>query len=360
VPPATLAEAMTQLTAWGATPTGANTTAGDSAMASGGACGDPEAGECFEPHDGPGCLDEACCNLVCEQFALCCQLDWDQSCADIANDICEPPPVCPGEGSCFEPHETPGCLDAACCELVCGFDPFCCDGPWDQLCAEQAMQVCGLPACALGPCSEQSTIEPETIECAERVNDGCNLLDAAFTPIACNETICGTASTLYNRNTDWYEIVVDEPADIAWSVRAEFPAEIYIVNGTCDDKYSVVASAFTNPCGLGTARLAVEPGTYYLYVAPGFETIAMDQGIGCRNEGELLRGGPFGHRYFATVTCGSGCIEDLSGHGSVGIEDLLILLSAWGTDPGGPPDFDGDGAVGINDLTILLAAWGPC
>ncbi len=86
----------------------------------------------------------------------------------------------------------------------------------------------------------------------------------------------------------------------------------------------------------------------------------MDQGIGCLNEGELIRGGPYGHRYFATATCGSGCTEDISGNGSVGIRDLLILLSVWGTDPGGPPDFDGDGDVGITDFTILLAAWGPC
>ncbi|MCH8164643.1 MAG: hypothetical protein IH889_03455, partial [Planctomycetes bacterium] len=51
---------------------------------------------------------------------------------------------------------------------------------------------------------------------------------------------------------------------------------------------------------------------------------------------------------------------DLDGTGSVGILDLLALLAAWGTDPGGPPDFDGDGTVGILDLLTLLANWGPC
>ncbi len=43
-----------------------------------------------------------------------------------------------------------------------------------------------------------------------------------------------------------------------------------------------------------------------------------------------------------------------------GVVDLLLLLAAWGTDPGGPPDFDGDGTVGITDLLELLANWGPC
>ncbi|MCH8164644.1 MAG: hypothetical protein IH889_03460 [Planctomycetes bacterium] len=54
------------------------------------------------------------------------------------------------------------------------------------------------------------------------------------------------------------------------------------------------------------------------------------------------------------------CPADLDGDGSVGILDLLVLLSEWGTDPGGPPDFDGDGTVGILDLLALLANWGEC
>ncbi len=54
------------------------------------------------------------------------------------------------------------------------------------------------------------------------------------------------------------------------------------------------------------------------------------------------------------------CPADLDGDGNVGILDLLSLLAAWGTNPGGPPDFDGDGAVGILDLLTLLANWGEC
>ena len=54
------------------------------------------------------------------------------------------------------------------------------------------------------------------------------------------------------------------------------------------------------------------------------------------------------------------CPWDLDAGGSVGILDLLALLTAWGTDPPGPPDFDGDGTVGILDLLTLLANWGPC
>ena len=63
---------------------------------------------------------------------------------------------------------------------------------------------------------------------------------------------------------------------------------------------------------------------------------------------------------FDAVGAPGKCPWDLDGTGAVGILDLLALLVAWGTDPGGPPDFDGDGTVGILDLLTLLANWGPC
>jgi hypothetical protein len=54
------------------------------------------------------------------------------------------------------------------------------------------------------------------------------------------------------------------------------------------------------------------------------------------------------------------CPWDLDDDGSVGVTDFLLLLAAWGPNPGGPPDFDGDGDVGITDFLDLLANWGPC
>jgi hypothetical protein len=54
------------------------------------------------------------------------------------------------------------------------------------------------------------------------------------------------------------------------------------------------------------------------------------------------------------------CPYDLNGDGDVAINDLLILLGAWGPNPGHPADFDGDGMVDIDDLLDLLANWGGC
>ncbi len=63
---------------------------------------------------------------------------------------------------------------------------------------------------------------------------------------------------------------------------------------------------------------------------------------------------------FIQLAASALCPWDLSGNGGVDVPDLLELLAAWGTNPGGPPDFDGDGMVDLTDLLTLLAAWGAC
>jgi hypothetical protein len=57
---------------------------------------------------------------------------------------------------------------------------------------------------------------------------------------------------------------------------------------------------------------------------------------------------------------GCDCPADLNGDGEVDVVDMLALLEAWGTDPGGPPDLDGDGDVSVTDFLQLLASWGGC
>jgi hypothetical protein len=54
------------------------------------------------------------------------------------------------------------------------------------------------------------------------------------------------------------------------------------------------------------------------------------------------------------------CPADFNYDCDVDVLDFLILLAAWGTDPGGPPDINGNGDVDVNDFLLLLAAWGPC
>jgi hypothetical protein len=48
-------------------------------------------------------------------------------------------------GPCCTPNDTPGCEDFSCCDAVCGVDPLCCDNTWDETCAQLAAQLCGCP-----------------------------------------------------------------------------------------------------------------------------------------------------------------------------------------------------------------------
>lgn len=54
------------------------------------------------------------------------------------------------------------------------------------------------------------------------------------------------------------------------------------------------------------------------------------------------------------------CDGDLTGSGTVDIDDLLIIIGAWGTCPPCPGDSDGNGVVDIDEILALIAGWGVC
>jgi hypothetical protein len=48
---------------------------------------------------------------------------------------------------------------------------------------------------------------------------------------------------------------------------------------------------------------------------------------------------------------------DVNGDGTVGVDDLLAVIAAWGPCGGCSEDITGDGVVDVNDLLSVLAAW---
>jgi hypothetical protein len=59
------------------------------------------------------------------------------------------------------------------------------------------------------------------------------------------------------------------------------------------------------------------------------------------------------------------CPADVTGNGSVNVQDLLAVISAWGVCPGQCPpycaaDVSHDCTVNIQDLLAVIAAWGAC
>ena len=53
------------------------------------------------------------------------------------------------------------------------------------------------------------------------------------------------------------------------------------------------------------------------------------------------------------------CPADLDGDARVGVDDLLAVLSAWGS-MNHSIDVDGDMLVGVEELLHVVGAWGDC
>jgi hypothetical protein len=54
------------------------------------------------------------------------------------------------------------------------------------------------------------------------------------------------------------------------------------------------------------------------------------------------------------------CPEDINADGIVDVNDLLLLIAAWGSCDACPEDLNADGEVDVNDLLLVIAAWGVC
>jgi hypothetical protein len=132
----------------------------------------------------PGCDDAACCELICGLDPFCCDTFWDGICVNSAEVNCVPavpgepycPPACDpaNPNDCFVGGPGPGCNNVECCETVCCVDPFCCDVAWDGICASEAQQLCGKPCPA--ECPPGGVLEGE--DCGSDTNGGCNSLSA--------------------------------------------------------------------------------------------------------------------------------------------------------------------------------------
>src|SRR5262245_35745364 len=94
------------------------------AMAGGLPSGEGCPDECCNRHPNPGCNDPVCEAAVCDAQPLCCQVEWDLECQNLAFDLCglEQRSDCCGFIGAGQV-----CSDAACVEVVCAADPFCCE-----------------------------------------------------------------------------------------------------------------------------------------------------------------------------------------------------------------------------------------
>ena len=114
----------------------------------------------------------------------------------------------------------------------------------------------------------------------------------------------------------------------------------------------VATGSFGAPCGPGLYIFSIEAAIANVLEevnpAPEFSLV--------RSGTVIISGGSFSFNVSGLPPCPA----DLNGDGAVGVKDLLILLGAWGPNPGHPADFDDDDSVGVKDLLVLLGTWGPC
>ena len=335
------------------------------ASLAGGTCGpgDGSAGRCDEPHPTPGCFTTECCEAVCLIVPDCCVLAWDQACVDVADTECDGL-YCPAPGSCDAPHDTGGCDDEACCARSVRLDGWCGAALWDQTCVSDAAWWCPFTSCELeGPPGAR----PEGEACFDRINDGCTLPEPAFDALACGERVAGRCTTGAPRDTDWYAL----PAGgHTIGLRAEFPASLTIVRGSCVTMLEQMAWQAIGPCEPLLTTVCVPAGeSWYAIVSLGSPEGPIQSGQPCTDpdpdnppdpDDPPIIPGAFGTRYEVSLSCGT-CAPspDLNGDGVVNGADLGLLLSSWGvTGSGVTGDLNGDGVVDGADLGALISAWG--
>jgi hypothetical protein len=112
-----------------------------------GSCaGRPEAVECCSAQASAACDDPETSSCVCAHDPYCCQERWDEICvAGVEAYGCG---ACGAgtygaRGDCCAPQAGPGCGDAEAEACVCELDAFCCQVSWDELCVDDAIDLCG-------------------------------------------------------------------------------------------------------------------------------------------------------------------------------------------------------------------------
>ena len=164
------------------------------------ACGSFSSGGCLTPSETPFCDDSACCDSVCAVDPSCCVNRWDSYCVAIAIDRCRRGCGIASAGSCFYPHLTPGCSEAECCEAICTNDPICCEVVWDGTCAQEAIDTCDPGECGDFPAGDCCTVNSSP-SCNDKrcCNDVCatdsfccdTTWDSACVELARQSTRCG-------------------------------------------------------------------------------------------------------------------------------------------------------------------------
>ena len=139
------------------------------------------------------------------------------------------------------------------------------------------------PACATCQTGDVAEGEPTCGDFyVDATNGGCNSTPPVFGSLSIGQTVCGTSGTFLGtipdpndpnnpfvvnfRDTDWFEFTVPSRQLVTWSVTAEFPSLIFMLNAGCPA--TALGNATGTTCGTASMTRCLEPGTYVAFVAP--------------------------------------------------------------------------------------------
>ncbi|MCH2146785.1 MAG: right-handed parallel beta-helix repeat-containing protein [Phycisphaerales bacterium] len=80
---------------------------------------------------------------------------------------------------------------------------------------------------------------------------------------------------------------------------------------------------------------------------------------GAGNQNSALTGDS-GYSLEQTNLIAPPCHTDMNGDGTINVDDLLLVIGAWGNCNGCQEDLNNDGFVNVDDLLIIIGEWGVC
>ena len=111
-------------------------------------------------------------------------------------------------------------------------------------------------------------------EYVDDFNAGCNEDPFSISTVSCGETICGTSGYYVfegegRRDTDWYELVLEEPQEVTVTGMADFPLQLLIIElgspGYECDSLSIPYFAQVGECDIATIVASLDAGTWWVW-----------------------------------------------------------------------------------------------
>jgi hypothetical protein len=147
----------------------------------------------------------------------------------------------------------------------------------------------------------------------------------------------------------WYtfEPTGDGTLTVSTCNQADYATRLAAYTGTCDDLQIAGCNDDAPGCLYPTTSIMDVPavcgepvlirvGSFSVYMGTGTLTLT-----------------------FEGSACAAGCDGDTNGDDRVDVDDVINVITSWGTDDPGA-DVNQSGVVDVDDMVMVIVGWGPC